>query len=266
MNTLHTATAASNEGVRLLNAGDHAAGIQAFQRALVLVRAAADARTATAAAASLPAAAEAACIFPSTSNWATAAKLASSDDDHRKYSTATQLFCSAIRGEQLAGLQSDHYYVYNRPLVLPTKTMPIASPGEFEAVVGALSTSILFNAALACHQHGRLTGRAFFLERAGQLYEFIATKTSRGDDVAAQHHQHLLQCLALNNLFQLHDDQGDRPPRVCQMYLHRLCGLLAAAPGCLGRASYLNERDVGEILLNLNLALHMHPPSGARAA
>lgn len=235
MNSLDKAIAINNEGVRLLGVGNCSAGLQEFQRAIVLLRQASEE------------------LDPRTG-----ALPAESSEDGRDDSSA--YFCVGPSSRNLTGLQNAHCYVYDRPLLLPTK-MAISCLEEFDSVVLTLSTSVIFNMALACHQHGQVTGLAVALTKSANLYEFIVkVLNDNNDGVVDELEHHMLLCLALNNLAQLHYDSCDY--QKCQIYLDKLFDVVVASPYCLDD-SCLNEEDVEEIMLNL---VHMNPPSGACAA
>lgn len=132
----------------------------------------------------------------------------------------------------------------------------IYSRDDVDSIVLTSSTSIIFNLALACHQYGKITGQELPLAKAGHLYSLIVNILD-GEDRNNKTHG-ALQCLALNNLAQLHYEHCDNKKSascMASMYdLLKFTDYLEA---------YLDEDEADEIRLNL---VHLHPPSAAHAA
>jgi hypothetical protein len=146
-------------------------------------------------------------------------------------------------------------YIYDRPLLIPTVPR-FQTQDDLDVFVLTTSTYIIFNFALACHQFGKVYGDEDALKRAGCLYN-LTIKSLANDDHATPVHV-ALQCLALNNLAQLHYDHCDFvKSQGCLEIMYDL----VIRTDCLDK--YLNDNETEELMLNM---VHMQPPIAASAA
>jgi hypothetical protein len=150
-------------------------------------------------------------------------------------------------------------YRYERPLLIPT--LVNESEVEFASVVETLSTYVIFNFALACHQFGKQTGTDAPLQRAMELYDlFIRTLNRLRSECDCQHYESL-QCLALNNLAHLHYDYCDyEESQYCMNCMHEI---LNESSDCLESSNCLSTLETEEIMLN---HMYLQRPTAARAA
>jgi hypothetical protein len=156
----------------------------------------------------------------------------------------------------LDGLQSEHGYVYDRPILIPTD-LGIFTSHELYSVVLTSGSFIIFNFALACQYDGKITGNKVPLQKARQLYELVL-KMLTSEESNCNNCCVVLQCLVLNNLAQLHHDQCNyRKSQSCMqsLYDHII------TTNCLD--IYLDATEAEEIMLNL---VHLRPPTVAGAA
>lgn len=241
MNSLLEAIAINNEGVRLLKAGNLSAGLDAFHRAALLMRDSAE----------------------DVAEWTRDLQPERPcNNNNHSNNSSNSVICFEQRPCQstLAGLQSGHCYVYDRPLLLPTDLLTISSRDDADSIVLTSSASIIFNLALACHQHGKITGQEQPLTKACHLYGLVVKiiDGANDDDDKAAHHHGALHCLALNNLAQLHYEQCDyKKSATCMASMFDLLQFTDYLE------AYLEETEADEIRLNL---LHLQPPSVAHAA
>ena len=118
-------------------------------------------------------------------------------------------------------------YIYNRPLLIPTD-ITIQSMEHMNSVVVTASTYIIFNFALTCHVVGKHTGKESYFIRAMRLYELTlkvleTAQSSNGSSYVHEMHS-VLECLALNNLAQMHYELCDY--RSSQFYMDSMYALL----------------------------------------
>jgi hypothetical protein len=228
MNPLLQSIAMNKEGVRLLNLGDTSGAIAVFQHAVAVMRNVAAAH------------AENPCeLFDNLA----------SEEMRTSFPRRDQ------RPQDLVGLQSDVCYIYNRPLVIPT-VAHIKNQEDLDSFVQISSSFIIFNFALVCHQYGKIHGDEASLKRAGCLYNLTVKSLANG--VGCDQAHFALQCLALNNLAQLHYDQCDfRKSQSCLEIMYDM----VIRTNCLD--SYLSDEETEELMLNL---VHMQAPVAACAA
>lgn len=225
MNPLQEAIMINNEGVRLLSYGNISCALHSFQNAVTMMKEVAVAQ------------AEKPRAIPPN------------DSSCSRFEPAPE------RPGNLVGLQNEACYIYDRPLLIPTD-FNIATLEEQDSFMLMSSTFVIFNFALACHQFGKISGNEVHLLRAGQLYELTLKILSSAERDHAMHS--VLQCLALNNLAQLHYDQCDY--QKSQSYMESMFDLVMTTD-CLD--THLSEKEVEELMLNL---VHMQPPTVAPAA
>lgn len=226
---LQEAIMINNEGAHLLSCGNASGALHSFQSAIATMKTAASSSSHTGA--------------PRTAC--------------QNYRAYCSLFKLEQRPDVPVGLQkNEQHYVYNRPLLISTD-FEILSEVDQDAFVHTSSTCVIFNFALACHQLGKSSGHEASLRRAGQLYS-LTLKTLSGRENISDLHA-VLQCLALNNLAQLHYDQCDyQGSQSCMETMYEL----VTTTDCL--QVYLDETEAEEIMLNL--FVQVKPPSVARAA
>ena len=242
--TLHQAVATNNEAVYLLDSGNLAEAVCAFQRAVAIMK--------VAASSSVP---------PPPSGIRS---------QHRKKGavTADSLF-GFHHSSALPGLQYGHAFVYDRPLLIPQAAASLdlasASPSEVDSIVTVTSTILMFNFAMACHHIGKITGQDAPLQNAYELYGLVLQCLQCSNNDEPHHHPDdsvtlVLQCLALNNLAQLQYCE------YCEFEKSRLCldELLRTASKCACCFDlYLAPDQVEELMLNL---IHLDPPTAASVA
>lgn len=154
-------------------------------------------------------------------------------------------------------------YVYNRPLIIPTNTTIVMSE-DMDSFVEVVSTYLIFNFALACHQFGKISGKDVPLKRAMELYDlFIRTVSrlsanTRRNDVRQNYAT--LQCLVLSNLGQLYYDQCDYND---SQYCMDCMVDMIESTSCLNDTEYLTTLETEELLLN---PVYLQIPTGASAA
>lgn len=227
MNSLQRAIVNNNDGVQLFNNGNIAGAMRTFQSAVILMKHAGTAF-------------EAMCIS-------------------ENYDSANHDFAlggATTEQRHPPGLQSGASFVYQRPLLIPTN---LKTTDHFDSVILTVTTLVIFNFALACHQSGNTTGRELFLERAERLYDLVLKVLASSESKSDHAMRNILRCLALNNLAQLHYDRCNYP--TSQSYMEVLYNLIVTMD-CLDH-TYLTEREVKEIMMNI---VHMQPPTAAYAA
>jgi hypothetical protein len=161
----------------------------------------------------------------------------------------------------LDGLNVGISYIYNRPLLIPTD-ISIQSMEHMNSVVVTASTYIIFNFALTCHLVGKHTGKDSYFIRAMRLYELtlkvLETAQSNSSTPCVHEMHSVLECLALNNLAQMHYELCDY--RSSQFYMDSMYALLITIKRM---DTYLEENELEEIMLNL---VYLQSPSVAKAA
>lgn len=159
----------------------------------------------------------------------------------------------------LKGLLSDSGHVYNRPLMLQTN-IAVTNLNDLESLGLVVSTTVIFNLALAWHQRGVNTGNELSLSKAGKLYDLILAilkNNSTEEDHYGKTHR-VLKCLALNNRAHIHYQQGDYlNSRKCMRDVFVLLKYTDYLE------IYLGSMEVQEIRLNV---FHLRTPSVALAA
>ena len=153
-------------------------------------------------------------------------------------------------------------FIYNRPLFIPTD-ISIQSMEHLNSVVVTASTYIIFNFALTCQLVGKHTGKESYLIRAMRLYELTlkvleTAKSSSSTNPHVQEMHSVLECLALNNLAQMHYELCDY--RSSQFYMDSMHSILVTIKRL---DEYLDENEMEEIMLNL---VYLQSPSVAKAA
>jgi hypothetical protein len=130
--------------------------------------------------------------------------LATADDDHGL--PCVGFGFTSDYPSSLGGIMREYGLVYNRPLLLPWE-LRISSPGELEAFGFTVSTTLLFNLALAWHDLGMKTGREVAYIKAGKLYDLVAVILDHSDILDESHG--VLKCMVLNNRAEIHHHLGD---------------------------------------------------------
>jgi hypothetical protein len=156
-----------------------------------------------------------------------------------------------------------HYYIYNRPLKLPT-IESVSSLEELAAIVFTASTSMIFNTALAWHQLGECTGRDDCKIKAGQNYDVVAAILDAA--IGGTRHRcctndlslSVLKCLVLNNRAQLYYESCDYVNS--EHCVREMRDLLALSDSL---EPYLDDDEVDELRLNM---VSLRPPTVAHAA
>ena len=161
----------------------------------------------------------------------------------------------------LDGLNTGISYIYNRPLLIPSD-ITFQSMEHMNSVVVTASIYIIFNFALACHGVGKHTGKESYLIRAMRLYELtlkVLDSTHSNGSSAYAHEMHsVLECLAFNNLAQLHNEYCNY--QASQYYLDSMYAILKTINHL---DAYLEENELEEIMLNL---VYLKSPTVAKAA
>lgn len=235
MNLLEDAIGENKEGIRLLRSGNSADALVTFQNAVALMEEAAVEH------------AENPCEILRTYR---------QRNDQACSLHAQEQLSEQRRPDCLPGLQNDVCYVYNRPFLITTPPV-VTYREDLDAFVVRASTFLIFNFALACHQHGTATRSEEYLVRAAGLYRLalksLSTVESTDDSMFP-----VLQCLSLNNLANLHFDRCDfRKSQGCLDLMH---SILMSTDGL---EVYLNDKEIEELMLNM---VHMQPPAVAHAA
>lgn len=161
----------------------------------------------------------------------------------------------------LDGLNNGISYIYNRPLLIPSDIV-IQSIEHMNSVVVTASTYIIFNFALTCHAVGKHTGKESYVTRAMRLYELtlkvLDTAQSSSNSPSVHEMHSVLECLALNNLAQMHYELCDYQSSQFYMdYMHSLLMTIKRMD------EYLEEKELEEIMLNL---VYLQSPTVAKAA
>jgi hypothetical protein len=163
-------------------------------------------------------------------------------------------------GVMLHGLQNGISYIYNRPLFIPTD-ITIHDIEHLNSVILTCSTYIVFNFALACHLLGTKSGTEDYLIRAARLYELTLKVLGSADGTTSSHSHEMhsiLECLALNNLAQMHYEQCNY--KLCQFYMDAMYDRFMTVD-CMD--SFLDANEMEEIMLNL---VYLQSPPVAKAA
>jgi hypothetical protein len=161
----------------------------------------------------------------------------------------------------LDGLNCGISYIYNRPLLIPSD-ITIQSMEHMNSVVVTASTYIIFNFALTCHVVGKHTGKESYFTRSMRLYELTlkVLDTAQASSTSPYVHEmhSVLECLALNNLAQMHYELCDY--QSSQFYMDSMYALLMTIKRM---DAYLEENELEEIMLNL---VYLQSPTVAKAA
>jgi hypothetical protein len=243
MDPLTQATMLNNEGVHLLDSGEITGSIQLFERIVVLLK-----------------------DFTHSCSGDKVRSIPSLDGPKEIAASQPVKTCESqanlqqLTGAKLDGLQNGHCYVYDRPLLLPTQ-FATSTQQDIDSYMLTLTSYIMFNFALACHQYGKLSGREAPLSQASNLYDLVLTILCRSDIDNSTHS--VFKCLALNNLAQLHYEACEyEKSQHCVACLYDLIIWTECLDSPSSRC-HLSETEVEEIKLNL---IHLHPPSSAKAA
>jgi hypothetical protein len=238
MSSLYEAAALNTEGVRLLGLGNTADALPKLQSAVAFMKEVA---------------------VEHAENPHEFLRTLRRNDQSLRPSTATHMeedwsFGSGI----LSSLKSDVCYIYNRPLLLPSTTLRTTrSREDVDEFILTASTFLIFNFALACHQHGMTSRSEEYLSRAAALYR-LTLKSLASTEGSIQPIHTILQCLALNNLANLHFDRCDYAKS--QACLSLMCDIIMTTD-CLD--THLSGKEMEELMLN---TIHMQPPLVAHAA
>lgn len=225
MDRLQEAIALNNNGVQHLQDGISGDGIESFQRAAVIMKAYSDQ----------------AIDWPQTSLFG---------HNHK----AGFSFGSAGPGGQ-SKVHCDQSYVYNRPLIIVTDLDGV-SEDHLQWFVLTATTSIIFNLALSWHLHGNATGKSMLLTKASHLYNLVINVIDNAETVDESYA--VLECVALNNLAQIHFEQGNYD--ICRDCLSELFDLIQMNDFL---DIYLDSEEADEIRFNI---LHLRAPVAALAA
>jgi hypothetical protein len=237
MSSLYEAASLNAEGVRLLGLGHTADALPKLQSAVALMKEVA---------------------VEHAENPLEFLRTLRRRNDQSRLRPASDEDCSFGSG-LLSGLKSDVCYIYNRPLLIPSTTLTTTpSREEVDEFILTASTFLIFNFALACHQHGMTSRSEEYLSRAAALYR-LTLKSLASSDESVQNPMHtILQCLALNNLANLHFDRCDyAKSQSCLKYMYDII----MTTDCLD--THLSGKEMEELMLNM---IHMQPPLVAHAA
>ena len=80
--------------------------------------------------------------------------------------------CSKVQAaNEIDGLNNGYYYVFNRPLLLPTDVTYTGWQGKDNTDMVTASAVLVFNFGLACHHFAMESGQSDVLHQAMQIYE-----------------------------------------------------------------------------------------------
>lgn len=157
-----------------------------------------------------------------------------------------------IRGIPYRGQDTDQLYAHFRPLMFPPY-LQFTDVEENSVHIHHISTFIHFNLALACHYTGKFHCCESLLKRANELYCFVLVSQDCGStlyqtDIDMQ--VQLVQCLALNNMAQLHFEMFEYE---CSSWCLNVMLDIHERTGCLCRESddMITEWEAEEIKLNV---------------
>lgn len=237
--SLHQAIAINNEGVQLLfqKENDLVSCLPEFQRAILLLKA----------------------LDADVNDDIPSLPCVPSDpfEEEPSSPSITKGSCFEQRPSPLTCLQSEHYYVYDRAILLPDQLT--ISNHKDQAAIGLMArVSTIFNLALVCHCHGIRTSRQVYLLKAGKLYDMVV-QILDGTDNVNNNGLGVLKCLALNNCAEIHYGQGDY--QACFLLMESMDDLLQYDHCQIEQ--YLDEDEAYNVRLN---AEHRQIPSVAGAA
>jgi hypothetical protein len=240
MSSLHEAASLNAEGVRLLGVGNTADALPKLQSALALIKEVAVEH------------AENPHEFLRTLRHRNDQSLRPTiaREEHENWS-----FGSGI----LSSLKSDESYIYNRPLLIPSTTPATTlSREDVDEFILTASTFLIFNFALACHQHGMTSRSEECLSRAAALYRLTLKSLASAEGSILNPMLTILEFLALNNLANLHFDLCDYAKS--QGCLNLMYDIIMTTD-CLDM--HLSGKEMEELMLNM---IYMQPPLVAHAA
>jgi tetratricopeptide (TPR) repeat protein len=226
MGSLDDTVRINNNGARLLLEGNYAESFSSFQQAVEIAR--------------------------------SIVELDESFSSTNRADTAPTESCFQERSETLQGLQSGHFYVYDRAILLPLGNVQ-NDPNTRDRAGSMARPSLIFNLAMAYHTYGRRTGRDEPLLRACMLYDVLIRILSSADSPINDSSLNVLKCLALNNCASLYHE-------LCQYdestaYFEALDVELILCDAHL--ETYLDTEEAEGIRLNVE---HLGPPTSAGAA
>jgi hypothetical protein len=232
MSLLVRAIVSNNDGVRLIDGGQGLNGLTAFQQSLTCMQT----------------------FNQSLTNLA----------PHHTASTVNHQ-CSGVDlvqhlAEDTCAEQctSGHMHVYTLPFALLTREPenPISYGVASESMLSTISMAVLFNIAVVTHTRGSQTGNSLVHQHAIQIYEMILLIAPIGGN--KENANHLLQCLTLHNMAQLHYECSEFEK---SYHCLELMDDLLETNDCLD--DYLNGFEASEIRAN---AFHRRVPNEACAA
>jgi hypothetical protein len=169
--------------------------------------------------------------------------------------------------QECHGCSDGQFFIYSQPLWLPTNLLLHT---ETAALVTAMvSTHLIFNLALSCHLLGHETGCSAPLDRALELYHVVLLSSSHPMLHAMGHSDgiissSLLQCLILNNLAHVHQEQCTYDDAEwCLASMETIVLQTCCLDDAALISQHLHERDAEELKLNL---VFCQPPVAAHAA
>jgi hypothetical protein len=228
MNLLFQAITSNNDGVRLIERGQGLNGLAAFQQSLTSMH---------------------------TFNQCLATD-GTSTANHQ--CTGVDLVQHLAEDACTERRTSGHMYVYTLPFALLTgeNDNPSSCRVASESMLSTVSMAVLFNIAVVTHTRGSQTGNLLVQHHAIRIYEMILhIEQIGGNDENANH---LLQCLALNNMAQLHYECSEFEK---SFHCLELVDDLLHTNDCLD--DYLDEFEASEIRANV---FHRRVPNEACAA
>jgi hypothetical protein len=233
MSLLIQAIVDNNDGVRMIDSGQELNGIAAFQRSLTTMH-----------------------TFNQSLENSTSHHAASAANPQYSQVDLVQqhLVVDACAEQRTSG----HMHVYTLPFALLTRenVNPSSCPVASESMLSMLSMAVLFNIAVVTHTHGSQTGKSLVQHQAIRIYELIIQIEQIGGN--GENANHLLQCLTLNNMAQLHYECSEfEKSYLC---LELMADLLRTND-CLD--DYLDEFEANEIRANV---FHRRVPNEACAA
>lgn len=224
MDYLYEAIATNNMGVQLFNKGNIAASLSTFQRAVdLLTVCSAQGR-----------------FFHGTNPFSSSpcrSVIFWSEQETPDTSVAIETDSS--------------YYIYRRPLLLPTPGH-LTNHEDLDSIILSASSSVIFNMAIACHLYGEASGQEQYWSRAGRLYDTVLRMLSTTHEISYD----VLKCLILNNRAHLYSQQCNiEGNKWCAEILHHL---LSSTDSLV---SYFDVDEVDEIRLNI-MYLQNHSAAG----
>ena len=229
MNTLQRAVYLNNRGVSLLESNDTVSAIQVLQAGIQSIKLSAQDQSLN-------------------------------DTTQDSYIDCYESNFRVTTGKKVNGLKDELYYTYDRPLLLTIGKTPVFPEADSSWDIYLGSLVLMFNLALAYHQHAKQSGLSGSLQHAIKMYK-VAMKMADGLEVD-QCLGRALTCFILNNLASLHSD-------ICE---YETCGYClkcikdsfwSDANLDLFSMGFLDEEEWVEIKLN---CIYGQLPSAAQAA